>query len=79
MSSVDQPVKVQAGTGAGKDAGPVSVRFPDARLEKMVRRAAVEIDTSRSEFMVAAAVKAAREVLKLQREADFLAYLEHAA
>ena len=82
MSSTDNPVNVQADPTDGKDitgSRPVSVRFPDPRLEKLVRKAAVERDTSRSEFMVEAAVAAAREVLKLKRESDFRAYLDDAA
>jgi uncharacterized protein (DUF1778 family) len=79
MSSVDNLGKVRAGTTTDKDAGhPVSVRFPDARLEKLVRKAAVELNTSRSAFIVEGAIRLAREVLKLQREADFQAYLDAA-
>lgn len=79
MSSVDNPAKVGAKPTTDKDTGhPVSVRFPDPRLEKLVRKAAVERNTNRSAFIVEGAVRLAREVLKLQREDDFRAYLDAA-
>jgi uncharacterized protein (DUF1778 family) len=82
MSSADIPAKVPTETAGGKETTgsvPVSVRFPDPRLEKLVRTAAVEADTSRSEFIVAASITAARDVLKLKRESDFQRWLEERA
>ena len=79
MTSAER-TKVQAGTGPDKAAtsAPVSIRFPDVRLARLVRRAAAERDTTRSAFIVDAAVKAAREVLRLQREDDFQRWLDAA-
>lgn len=76
-SDVTNP-KLPAEESDDKSAAPVSVRFSDRRLKKLVRKAAAELDKSRSEFMAEAAVQAARTVLKLQREEDFQKYLEAA-
>jgi uncharacterized protein (DUF1778 family) len=46
-----------------------SVRI-GAEDEKMIRRAAVELDLTRSEFMAQASVERARLVLKRQRADD---------
>ena len=81
MVSEQNPAKVRPDTADDKQAGhsvPVSIRFADPRLEKLVRKAAVESDTNRSAFIAEAAVRAAREVLQLKREADFQAYLDAA-
>jgi uncharacterized protein (DUF1778 family) len=65
---------------AVKDAAHViaSVRIPDLRLNKLIRMAAIERDVTRSEFMAEAAVRVAREVLRLQREEDFRDWLDAA-
>jgi uncharacterized protein (DUF1778 family) len=80
MTSVDDAAKVQADSDPGKATTPppVSIRFTDARHAKLVRLAAAERDTTRSAFIAEAAVKAAREVLKLQREDDFNRWLDAA-
>ena len=65
-----------AGTGLGrslivhrivKQARDASTPTDD---DKLVRRAAVEADTSRSDFMAQASVERARAVLKRQRAGD---------
>ena len=81
MVSEQNPAKVRALTADDKNTGhsiPVSIRFADPKLEKLVRKAAVESDTNRSAFIAEAAVEKARAVLNLKREADFRAYLDAA-
>lgn len=80
MTSEHKPVNIVAESVVVKDARHViaSVRLADFRLNKLIRMAAIEANLTRSEFMAEAAVKAAREVLRLKREEDFRAWLDAA-
>lgn len=80
MTSEHKPVNIVAESVVVKDARHViaSVRLADFRLNKLIRMAAIEANLTRSEFMADAAVKAAREVLRLKREEDFRAWLDAA-
>ena len=62
MSSGAETTKLPDGDEVNKDS-VVSVRLASSDDEKMVRRAAVEVDKTRSEFMAEAAVEKARQIL----------------
>lgn len=77
MTSDTSSANVPPGTAADKTTAVVSVRLPKRPhdFEKLIRRAAVEVDASRSGFIADAAIARAREVLKLKRDEDLAAYL----
>ena len=80
MTSDHKPQSIGVNQAAVKDATPVvaSVRITDRRLDKLIRLAALEVGTTRSEFMAGASVEKARAALRLQREEDFRAWLDAA-
>lgn len=65
MESSEDTTKLPTGDSDDREFLTVSVRI-SAEDEKLVRRAAVELDTTRSEFMADVAVRRAREVLAAQ-------------
>lgn len=69
MASESDTAKLPAAAEGDKETVVASVRLL-SEDDKLVRRAAVELDTTRSEFMAQVSVQRAREVLKLQRTAD---------
>lgn len=78
MTSENSTANLAPNPPAVQNTVTVSVRMP-VKLAWLIRQAAAKRDTTRSAFMAALAIREAREVMQLQREADFLAWLETAA
>lgn len=66
MSSAQETTKLPDDEEGGKESLVVSVRLPTSEDEKLVRRAAVELDQSRSAFMAEASVEKARKILSAE-------------
>jgi hypothetical protein len=75
----EQAPNVRPESGGVHRSKPTTVKFADWRHEKLVRRAAVEENISRSAFIAEAAVEKARRKLRLSRDADFEQWLEEQA
>ena len=62
MASDPENTKLQAESGGDKEDVIASVRLK-ADAEKLIRRAAVELDMTRSDFMAEASEQSARKVM----------------